>query len=79
MFEICRAPGYRVSAYARHHELPLDLVLAHQLLDADDVPLKNDPESIIQAVADEYRVSVSELKGPPVPAVLCIPARWPCF
>ena len=69
----------RVSAYARHHELPLDLVLAHQLLDADDVPLKNDPESIIQAVADEYRVSVSELKGPRRPRRIVYPRQVAMF
>ena len=53
----------RVTAYAIHHFAPLDLALAQQVLGSQD-ELDDSPQAILQAVADEFRITLSELRGP---------------
>jgi len=54
----------RVTAYAQHCYDPLDLALAQQVLQRQQAPIDDSPEAILRAVAEEFRVSVSELTGP---------------
>lgn len=54
----------RVTAYAQLSFMPIDLALAQQVLVKQEAPIDDSPDSILQAVAEEFRVSVSELTGP---------------
>ncbi len=54
----------RVAAYAQHFFAPIDMALAQQILVRQEAPIDDSPEAILKAVADEFRVPVSELTGP---------------
>lgn len=54
----------RVTAYAQLSFTSIDLALAQQVLVKQEAPIDDSPDSILQAVAEEFRVSVSELTGP---------------
>ncbi|NOX62192.1 MAG: chromosomal replication initiator protein DnaA [Chloroflexi bacterium] len=53
----------RLAAYARLERRPADLALAREALSPEEEILNQDPEAIIQAVADEFRITRSELVG----------------
>ncbi len=65
----------RLAAHSRLHLTPLDMSLAQQVLGALDLPLDDDPKAIIQAVADEFRVTISELEGPRRPRRIVEPRQ----
>ncbi len=65
----------RLAAHSRLHITPLDMSLAHEILGPIDLPLDNDPLAIIQAVADEFRVTISELEGPRRPQRIVVPRQ----
>lgn len=54
----------RVVAFARLVLRPIDLSLAQETLSETDVCLNRDPQSVLQAVASEFRVALVELTGP---------------
>jgi len=54
----------RVLAFASLHRQPPTLTLAQEILGDADAALNRDPQAIIQAVAQEFRVTVAELSGP---------------
>lgn len=54
----------RVIAYARLSLRPIDLLLAQETLGDPDALLNRDPQSVLQAVANEFRVTPVELTGP---------------
>lgn len=54
----------RVTAYAQHCFSPINLALTQQILTQQDAPIDDSPQAILKAVADEFRVSVTELTGP---------------
>ena len=54
----------RVVAYAQLHHQPLTLSLAQKILAPQQRPLDHSPESILNAVAQEFNITVGELKGP---------------
>lgn len=53
----------RVTAFALHHFVPLDLALAQQVLGSQE-ELDDSPQAILQAVVGEFRITLSELEGP---------------
>ena len=65
----------RLTAHSRLHATPLDLALATEVLGPLDLPLDDDPQAIIKAVADEYRITVSELEGPRRPRRIVEPRQ----
>jgi len=65
----------RLTAHSRLHFTPLDMSLAHEVLGPIDLPLDDDPRAIIQAVADEFRVTVAELEGPRRPRRIVVPRQ----
>ena len=54
----------RVVAYAQLHHQPLTLPLAQKILEPQQRPIDHSPEAILGAVAQEFNITVSELKGP---------------
>ncbi len=54
----------RVIAYAQLHHQPLTLSLAQKILEPQLRPIDHSPEAILEAVAQEFNITVSELKGP---------------
>lgn len=54
----------RAVAYAQLHRQPLTLALAQQILEPQQRPIDHSPDAILEAVAQEFNLSVSELKGP---------------
>ncbi len=54
----------RVSVYANHNYRPLDVAVAREVLGDRSIPLDNNPDAIIEAVAAEFQVTIAELKGP---------------
>ncbi len=54
----------RVVAYAQLHQQPLTLSLAQKILAPQQRPLDHSPDAILEAVAQEFNITVSELKGP---------------
>jgi len=54
----------RVIAYAQLHGQPLTLSLAQTILSPQQRPIDYSPDAIMEAVAQEYNITVSELKGP---------------
>ena len=54
----------RVVAYAQLHHQPLTLSLAQKILEPQQRPLDHSPDAILEAVAQEFNITVSELKGP---------------
>ncbi|NUQ37282.1 MAG: chromosomal replication initiator protein DnaA [Caldilineales bacterium] len=54
----------RVTAFARHHALPPTLELAQRILGEPEVPCRRDPQAILDAVADVFRITPAELGGP---------------
>jgi len=54
----------RVVAYAQLHQQPLTLSLAQKILEPQQRPLDHSPDAILEAVAQEFNITVSELKGP---------------
>ena len=65
----------RLTAHSRLHGMPLNLSLAHEVLGPLDLPLDDNPQAIIKAVADEYKVTVSELEGPRRPRRIVVPRQ----
>lgn len=54
----------RVVAYAQLHHQPLNLSLAQKILEPQQRPLDHSPDAILDAVAQEFNITISELKGP---------------
>ena len=54
----------RVTAYAQLHQQPLTLSLAQKILEPQQAPVDHSPDAILEAVAKEFNITVSELKGP---------------
>jgi chromosomal replication initiator protein len=54
----------RVIAYAQLHNQPVTLSLAQTILSPQQRPIDYSPEAILNAVAQEYNITISELKGP---------------
>lgn len=54
----------RVTAFARHQAFPLNLELAQRILGEPEVPCRRDPDSILKAVAEVFRITPAELGGP---------------
>jgi len=54
----------RVIAYAQLHHQPLTFSLAQKILEPQQRPIDHSPDAILQAVAQEFNITVSELKGP---------------
>lgn len=54
----------RVTAFAKMHGQPISMTVAQSILELQMAKLDNSPEAIINAVAQEYNITVSELKGP---------------
>jgi chromosomal replication initiator protein len=54
----------RVVAYAQLHRQPLSLSLAQKILEPQQRPLDHSPDAILEAVAQEFNITISELKGP---------------
>ena len=69
----------RLAAHSRHHATPLDLSLAHEVLGPLDLPLDDDPQAIIKAVADEFRITVGELEGPRRPHRIVVPRQMAMY
>ncbi len=65
----------RLTAHSRLHGKPLNLSLAQEVLGPLDLPLDDNPQAIIKAVADEYKVTVSELEGPRRPRRIVVPRQ----
>jgi chromosomal replication initiator protein len=54
----------RVVAYAQLHQQPLTLSLAQKILEPQQRPIDHSPDAILDAVAQEFNITISELKGP---------------
>jgi chromosomal replication initiator protein len=54
----------RVVAYAQLHQQPLTLSLAQKILEPQQRPIDHSPDAILDAVAREFNITISELKGP---------------
>jgi len=54
----------RVTAYAQLHQQPLTLSLAQRILEPHQIRMDHNPEAVLEAVAQEFNITVSELKGP---------------
>ncbi len=54
----------RAVAYAQLHHQPLTLPLAQKILEPQRRPIDHSPEAVLDAVAQEFNLAVSELKGP---------------
>ena len=54
----------RAVAYAQLHHQPLTLDLTQKILEPQQRPLDHSPKAILEAVAQEFNLTVSELKGP---------------
>jgi len=69
----------RLAAHSRLHAKSLDLALATEVLGPLDLPLDDDPRAIIQAVAEEFRVTVSELESPRRPRRIVVPRQMAMY
>jgi len=54
----------RVMAYAHLHNQPITLPLAKKILAPQQRPVDYSPDAILEATAQEFNLTVSELKGP---------------
>ena len=69
----------RVTAYAQLHQMPLTLALAQKVLEPHQVPVDHSPEAILEAVAKEFNITVSELKGPRRTRRISVPRQVAMF
>ena len=69
----------RLTAHSRLHATPLTLSLARDVLGPLDLPLDDDPQAIIKAVADEFRITVTALEGPRRPRRIVVPRQMAMY
>ena len=69
----------RVVAYAQLHHQPLTLPLARKILEPQQRPIDHSPDAILEAVAGEFNLTVSELKGPRRTRRVSVPRQMAMF
>ncbi len=69
----------RVTAYAQLHQQPITLFLAQKILEPHQVQVDHSPEAILEAVAKEFNITVSELTGPRRTRRISVPRQVAMF